>query len=227
MEAAKKITEEDEMQIFTQAQKEYPLLVKYRQRVAEQFLSHYKLMIDLVLRGHGGKLYSHSLVINGAILRSLNFYRGSIWALASRNPHVFYDCLRAQCETLSLAHYCVKHPDYVVPATIGDREHPDQKLKIKNILTLVDEANRKYKGLREDFDSLCELVHPNPSSLYANIQPKMEVEKGKLPILVSTKSPRLTEDETEKNLKILVVWTTWIFNELTELAEYFKKTIKE
>jgi hypothetical protein len=227
MNAVRRYINQDEMQVFEQLKKEYPVLEKLEQKVSSQLISHHKLIIDLVINAHDGVLYSHSFVINGALLRSLNFYRGAIWALANRNPHVFFDSLRAQCETLSLAYYCVKHPEYIVPATIGKREHPDETLKIKNVLTMVDIANRKYRGLREDFDSLCELVHPNPSSLYANIQPKTETEKGSLLIRVATKSPRVTEEEAEKYLNMLIIWTDWIFDELIEIAKYFKETVKE
>jgi hypothetical protein len=55
----------------------------------------------------------------------------------------------------------------VITATIGERNHPEQCLEIKNVLTIVDEVDEKHKRLRKDYDQLCELVHPNPESLYA------------------------------------------------------------
>lgn len=215
-----------EMDVFDAVEKEYPKLKKYKGKIYEQFLKHYDSIIELVLKAHNGKLYSHSLVINGAILRSLNYYRGAVWALGTRNSHVFFDSLRAQCESLSLIHYCVLKPEYVVAATTGNREHVEEKLKIKNILSLVDNTDKKYNGIRKDYDSLCELVHPNPASLYANIQPLTETEKGALMIQVSTKSARITEEDAELNLKVLICWTDWIFEEMRSLAEYFKKTIQ-
>jgi hypothetical protein len=227
LRAAKGWIEKDEMPAFGKIQEEYPSLKKHSKTVLEQLLTHYRLIVDLVFKAHGGTLYSHSLVVNGAILRSLNFYRGAIWALATRNPHVLYDSLRAQCETLALIAYCNRHPSYVVPATVGERDHKDERLRIRSVSTLMKEANKKYKRLWEDYSSLCEYVHPNPASLYANIQPKTETKKGSLLIAVGTRSPRVTEEDAEKSLRILVVWTSWIFNELTELAEYFKKTVKE
>lgn len=115
-----------EMDIFDSVEKEYPSLKKYRAKIYEQFLRHYKSIVDFVLKAHNGNLYHHSLVINGAILRSLNFYRGAIWALGTRNPHVCFDSLRAQCETLGLIHYCVLKPEYVMAAAVGKREHTEK-----------------------------------------------------------------------------------------------------
>lgn len=209
------------MEIFDAVEKEYPSLKKYRDKVYTQFMRHYTALVDFFLKAHGGKIYSHSLVINGAILRSLNFYRGAIWALGTRNPHVFFDSLRAQCETLGLIHYCVLNPKYVVPATIGERKHPEENLKIVNVITLIEKVEKKYKGIRQDFDDLCELVHPNPASLYANILPKTQTKKGSLLIVGGTRSPRVTEAEAEKYLKILIYWTDWIFEELTSLVKLF------
>lgn len=130
------ISEEDvekpaksDIEIFDAVEKEYATLKKCRNKIYEQFLKHYKSIIDFVLKAHDGTLYSHSLVINGAILRSLNFYRDAIWALGTRNPHLFFDSLRAQCETLGLIHYCFLKLEYVVAATIGNREHFEEKLK--------------------------------------------------------------------------------------------------
>lgn len=98
-------------------------------------------------------------------------------------------------------------------------------MKIKNVLTLIDKVDKKHKGIRQDFDDLCELVHPNPASLYANIRPLTETEEGKLMIQVGTRSTRIDEKKAELNLNVLIYWTDWIFEELSSLVEYFKKNI--
>jgi hypothetical protein len=214
---------ESDMKLFADVEKEYPSLGKYKEKVSDQFKKHYQAIIDFVISLHAGKLYRHSLVINGAILRSLNFYRGAIWGLDTRNPHVFYDSLRAQCETLGLIHYCVLKPEYVKAATIGDIKHEDPTLKIKNILTMIDIVDKKYKGIRKDYDALCGLVHPNPASLYANIKPDKKDEDGVLRVTWGTRSPRITKEVAEKNLILLINWTEWIFEELSGLAGVFKK----
>jgi hypothetical protein len=81
MEYAKKLTRKDEMQIFAQALKAYPTIEKYGEKVAGKFFNHHKSLVDLVMKAHGGKLYSHSLVTNAAILRSFEFLQRSIMGI--------------------------------------------------------------------------------------------------------------------------------------------------
>jgi hypothetical protein len=114
-------------------------------------------------------IFASTLVINGAIVRSLNIYRGALWALGSGNPHVFFDCLRSQCETLAFLHHCTLNPDYIKAATLGSRNDSDKNLKVTNILTMVNKLDKTHNGICKDYDQLCNLVHPNPVSLYANV----------------------------------------------------------
>lgn len=219
---------ENEMNLFNDVGKEYPSLGKYKEKIFEQFEKHYRALLDFVIKAHGGGLYLHNLVISGAILRSLNCYRGAIWALGNRNPHIFFDSLRSQCETLALIHYCILNPDYVEAATIGSRKHEDEELRIKNVLTMVDKVDKKHKGIRKDYDDLCELVHPNPASLYANIKAEGGDDEDKERVfIIGTKSLRVTEKKAKKYLILLIYWTDWIFEELSELFAFFKKKVEE
>lgn len=210
----------NEMEYFPFVKKTYPSLGKYEDKIRNQFGEHYNSLIDLVFDAHGGKLYTHNLVMNGAILRSLNVYRGAVWALGKRNPHVLYECLRSQCETLALIHYCILKPEYVETATLGERKHPEKKRRIVNIITMIDKLEKKFKGIRKDYDNLCELVHPNPASLYANIQPLRETEERI--VIIGTTSTRITEEEAEIALKMLIFWTDWLLKELSKLLSIFR-----
>lgn len=229
----KMISEEDvdkltktEIKLFDNIKKEYPLLNKYESKVFEQFKLHYNAII-YIFNAHGGDIYSHNLVMGGAILRSLNFYRGAIWALGERNPHVFFDSLRSQCETLALIHYCILNPEYVKAATIGSRGHKDKNLNIPNILEMIDKINEKYKGIRQDYDALCELVHPNPGSLYANILPKEEYQEGRiLKATFGTRSPRITQNDADRYILLLIHWTDWIIKELEDMSKLFVEILK-
>jgi len=209
----------NEMEYFPLIQKEYPLLSKYQEQIVQEFKRHYHSLIDLVFDAHGGKLYAHSLVINGAILRSLNAYRGAIWALGKRNPHVLYNCLRSQCETLALIHYCVLKPEYVETATLGKRKHSVREYRIVKIGKMISKLDRRFKGIGKDYDGLCELVHPNPASLYANIQPITETEDRLM--IIGTTSTRITEEKAETALRMLIFWTDWLLKELSILALTF------
>lgn len=205
----------NEMEYFPFVKRLYPSLNKYEDKIINQFSEHYHTLIDLVFDAHGGKLYDHNLLINGAILRSLNVYRGAIWALGKRNPHVLYGCLRSQCETLALIHYCVLNPEYVEAATLGKRQHSQKKYRIVKIMRMIDKLDKQFKGVRKDYDSLCELVHPNPYSLYANIQPIMETKEPL--VMIGTLSTKTTEKEADIALRMLIGWTHWLLKELHKL----------
>ena len=210
----------NEMEYFPFVKRLYPSLKKYEDKIIHQFGEHYSSLIDLVFDAHGGKLYPHNLLINGAILRSLNVYRGAIWALGKRNPHVLYECLRSQCETLALIHYCVLKPEYIEAATLGKRKHPEKKLRIVNIITMIAKLDKQFTGIRKDYDDLCELVHPNPYSLYANIQPVTETEERI--VVIGTTSTRITEKDADLALRMLVIWTDWLLKELYRLFAILK-----
>lgn len=211
----------NEMEYFPFVKRLYPSLKKYEDKVINQFGEHYHSLIDLVFDAHGGKLYDHNLLINGAILRSLNVYRGAIWALGKRNPHVLYECLRSQCETLALIHYCVSKPEYIEAATLGKRKHPEKKRRIVNIITMIDKLDKQFSGIRKDYDSLCELVHPNPYSLYTNIQPITETKERLM--VIGTTSTRMTEKDADIALGMLIAWTDWLLKELYKLFSIFKE----
>jgi hypothetical protein len=205
-----------DMELFKPLKKEYPLLSTFEEPVFRQLKDHYRLVGKLV--AHGGDIYPSTLVINGAIVRSLNTYRGALWALGNGNPHVLYDCLRSHCETLAFTHYCTLNPDYMAAATTGNRNHPQKELNIPNILTMIDKLEKLHTGIRRDYDNLCNLVHPNPSSLYASIQPLDEKERV---VAITTRLPRMKDEKAALHLKILIIWTNWIFEEIVKLAQIF------
>lgn len=208
-----------EMEPFDLIEKQYPSLSKFRKTCYTQFKKHYQLFQGLVVNSPEGNIYLSTLITNGIILRSLNFYRGALWALGSRNPHIFYDSLRSQCETLALVYYCFLNPSYIEAATIGKRKHKEESLKIENVLNMIDKLDKKYNGIRKDYDALCELVHPNPHSLYLNVEPKEGEGRN---IIISTVSTRIDDKEATKDMLLFVAWTTWLF---VELVEFNKKVV--
>lgn len=205
-----------DMKLFEPLKAEYPILDSYEDSVFQQLKSHYLLIGKLV--AHGGDIHVSTIVIHGAIVRSLNTYRGALWALGNGSQHVFYDCLRSQCETLALLHYCTLHPDYIKAATIGERKHPQKDLAIVNILTMVQKLDKLHKGILRDYDDLCNLVHPNPASLYVSIQP---LDLKKRIVVFTSRLPKMTDDKVTAYLRNLTIWTKWIFDKLIELAKIF------
>lgn len=208
-----------DFELFKPVKAEYPCLSPYEESVFEQLKSHYRLLGKLFqFCAENNGIYASTLVINGAIVRSLNNYRGALWALGKGNPHVFFDCLRSQCETLALLHYCNLKPEYVKTATIGSRNGTDKNLKITNILTMVNQLDKTYSGVCKDYDQLCNLVHPNPASLYASIQILDEKERV---VALTTRLPKMTDEKALLYLVMLMTWTKWIFDETLELAKTF------
>ena len=59
-----------DMKLFKPLKEEYPSLSSFEDTVFQQLKGHYQLIIDLVLNGRD--MYDFTLVINGAIVRSLN-----------------------------------------------------------------------------------------------------------------------------------------------------------
>jgi hypothetical protein len=209
-----------DLELFQPVKAEYPCLSPYEESVFEQLKSHYRLLGKLfqVASENGGVLYTSTLVINGAIVRSLNTYRGALWALGNGNPHVFFDCLRSQCETLAFLHHCTSNPDYIKAATIGSRNDPDKDLKIPNILTMVNKLDKIHNGICKDYDQLCNLVHPNPASLYASVHIIDEKERV---VAFTTRLPKMPDEKAKLHLVMLMTWTKWILDETLELAKIF------
>ena len=210
---------ENEMGIFEELKKQYPSLKEFKDVIFQQFKNHFQAIINYVIELYDGEIYASNWVINGAILRSLNFYRGAIWALGTRNSHVFYDSLRSQCETLALLHYCVSKPDYVTAAGLGNRETKDKSMKIVNILKMIDKLDKKYTGIRKDYDDLCNFVHPNPKSMVVNIEP-LESNNSGFIVRIGTRCTRIDDVTAKKYLEILLTWTDWVFRELSDLAKF-------
>lgn len=205
-----------DMKLFEPLKAEYPILGSFEEAVFQQLWCHYFLIGKLV--AHGGDIFASTLVINGAIVRSLNTYRGALWALGNGNPHVFFDCLRSQCETLALLHYCTLHPDYIRAAVMGERNHPQKELAITNILTMVKKLDKLHNGILRDYDDLCNLVHPNPASLYASIIPLDEKVNV---VAITSRLPKMTDEKVISYLRKLMIWTKWIFEKIIELAQIF------
>jgi hypothetical protein len=205
-----------DMKLFGPLEAEYPVLGAFEKQVFQQLRSHYFLIGKLV--AHGGDIYASTLVINGAIVRSLNSYRGALWALGDGNPHVFFDCLRSQCETLALLHYCALHPDYIKAATMGKRNHPEKGFCIVNIISMVEKLDKLHNGILKDYSDLSNLIHPNPASLYASIQPIDEKERV---VAITSRLPKMTDSRVRFYLRLLMVWTEWVLDRIIELAKIF------
>lgn len=208
-----------DMRLFEPLAKEYPSLNSIKDLVFQQLRTHYQLASDIFANGN---IYVSTLVLNGAITRSLNEYRGALWALGNGNPHVFNSCFRCHCETLALVHYCTLHPNYITAATLGKLKQTKKEHRIVRISKMIDELEKAHKGINLDYRQLCDLVHPNPASLYASMRPLTKEDDKELVVLISSRLI-VSEEYAKLCLKMLTIWTDWIFEDLVKLSKMFKQ----
>lgn len=206
-------TTEADMELYEKVNTTFPSLEQYEEEIRRQFYFHYKSIKEFVIEWDEGKLYDYSMLVNGVLLRSLEYYRGCIWALGQKNLQVFIDCIRAICETLALVHYCNLNPEYVNTSMLGERGHEEQELKLVNVLTMIDKVDRIHENFRSDYDVMCNYVHPNPASLLAGIKPLGDAEKG-IAVGIGTVNPNFTEELATNYLAQLVSVTDWEFEEI-------------
>jgi hypothetical protein len=162
-----------------------------------------------------GNLYVSTIFMHGVIMRSLNLYRGALWAFGNGNPQVFSECIRAQCETLALLHWCSRNPNNIKAATMGSRNNADKELNIPNVLTLIDNLDKKYTGIRKDYDQLCEIVHPNPASLLASTE---ILDEKEMVVAFITKPVKLSDEDAHLRMRMLSYWTKWLIDEAIQLG---------
>ena len=191
--------------------------VKLEELVFNQLKCHHLILGKMVYEKSmkSGTLYVSTIFMQGVITRSLNIYRGALWALANGNPHVYSACLRAQCETLALLDWCKNNPDNIKAATMGSRNNPDKELNIPNVLTLIDKLDKTYKDIRKDYDQLCEIVHPNPTSLLASTE---ILDKKERVVAFTTKPVRYSDEDAQLRMRLLTYWTKWLLDEAIQLG---------
>jgi len=206
----------EEMELFNTIKKIFPNLEKYENEIRKQFFTHYKIFHNSMSM-YKDVIYRNNFFLFGFILRSLNLYRGCLWAFGNDNPHTFYNNLRGQCETLALINYCINNPQYIKIALIGKMKTEDKKKKIVNAKTMVEKLNKKYLRIFEDYDQLCDRVHPNPESLFTNFK-KLE-KSDKSNFTMSTKVRVADPEHSEAYLLMLLRWTDWIFKEIEDFVK--------
>jgi hypothetical protein len=130
-------------------------------------------------------LYTHTLLFLGIINRTYEFTDSAIWSIDNNRPQTTANMFRSLIETLGFAHYAWNQTtlnkkdgvyEKIVALFFGSREK-DAKFQSVNILTCIDKAVKMFPQLRQSYDDISEVVHPNSKSLaYAG---KIVGEDGK------------------------------------------------
>lgn len=118
-------------------------------------------------------LYVHTLLLLGILNRTYEFTDSAIWAIDNSRPQTAACMFRALIETLGFAYCAWEHIsgpknesfyEKITSLFFGSRK-PDAAYKSVNVLTCIDKAVRMFPQLRQSYDDISEIVHPNAGSL--------------------------------------------------------------
>jgi len=132
-------------------------------------------------------LEDEDLLVLGLTSRAFSLYKGMGAALD--NPHVFVVLYRSQIETLATINHLNRHPEEAERFLHGGRK--SGKYRISNILTLIDSCSRRYDGLREIYDEISDMAHPNSASHFLSIDRSGDSIRWR-------SRPAFSEEEQEK-----------------------------
>ena len=114
------------------------------------------------------------LLLVGILNRTYELTDSAIWAIENSKPQTVANMLRALIETLGFAYYAwdethktLNEKDFynkIVSLCFCSRKD-DLQFQSVNILTCIDKATKVFPHLRQDYDDLSEVVHPNSTSL--------------------------------------------------------------
>lgn len=168
----------------------------------------------------GGRfvLYDHHFLLNGLLIRSKKLCQALLREIRSEDLPGSASLLRAQCETLACAVYVQRNPDKLRKILMSQG---DDKV---NILTQLDHADREHKGLRGDYDTLSELVHPNSASHFSSIVPGKK--EGKVLKILMTPEGNFPRRDGVAMTQLTVAWTNWTLRSIRLSNAYWSKVIQ-
>lgn len=149
------------------------------------------------------RVYDEDLLVFGLTSRALALYEGMEGAIG--NPYVFVVLYRSQMETLATINHLNRHPEDAERFLHGGRK--TGRYRISNILTLLDSCSKRYPGLRDIYDEISEMAHPNAASHFLSI----DKDGGRIRW---RSSPSFSGEEKGKALKGQLEMNTHILDEL-------------
>lgn len=118
-------------------------------------------------------LYTHTLLVIGILNRAYEFTDSAIWSIDNNRPQTTTSLFRNLIETLGFAYYfweqtlpskrnnvCKK----ILSLLFGSRQNGTEFQSV-NVLTCIDKAVKMFPQLRQSYDDVSEVVHPNSKSL--------------------------------------------------------------
>jgi len=117
--------------------------------------------------------YFHTLLLIGILNRTYELTESALWAIDNNRPLTAFNMLRGLFETLGYIYYSMEKlkkassskqfSENAVKLFLGSKTSNSQYPTI-NILTCIDCATKTFPKLREQYDDISEIVHPNASS---------------------------------------------------------------
>jgi hypothetical protein len=194
----------------------YPEAANEAKHLMHIFPDHDRLQFKILWADNPGhKLYDYQFLLNGLLIRSKKLCRGVLREVHDESSPGSASLLRAQCETLACAVYVERNPQKLEAILKGEGKNR------VNVLTQIDHAEKKHKGLRGDYDALSDLVHPNSASHFSSITPGKMVGK-KLRVLF-TPEGNFKRSDAVSTVKLLVVWTGWTLQSLESINTLWSK----
>ncbi|MFA4818397.1 MAG: hypothetical protein WC621_00990 [Patescibacteria group bacterium] len=133
-------------------------------------------------------LYTHTLLFLGILNRTYEFTDSAIWSIDNNRPQTAANMFRALIETLGFAYHSWEQTlsgksegvyKKMVSLFFGSRQK-DAKFQSVNILTCIDKAVKMFPQLRQSYDDISEVVHPNSKSLAYSGKAVGKKEDGKV-----------------------------------------------
>ncbi len=163
-------------------------------------------------------IYKYSLIVVGIANRTYELTESSLWGLDNNRPHSAALTLRGLIETLAFTYYFVDEmykngtdSEKLDRVLFGSRSGVTDFESV-NILTCIDKAVKMFPQLRQSYDDLSEMAHPNVRSLFYAGTP--ESTDGK--VTFSIPSYKFKEQDKEK-----------MYNQTGECCFHINRLFKE
>lgn len=117
-------------------------------------------------------IYKHTLIVVGIVNRTHELTDTSLWSIDNNRPHSSALALRGLIETLAFTFYFVEqifkngtNAEKLDRLLFGSRTDVTEFQSV-NILSCIDRAIKMFPQLRQSYDDLSEMAHPNANSLF-------------------------------------------------------------
>jgi hypothetical protein len=133
-------------------------------------------------------IYKHSLIVIGIVNRTHELTDTALWSIDNDRPHSSALALRGLIETLAFTFYFIEqvykngtNAEKLDRLLFGSRTEVTEFESV-NVLSCIDRAVKMFPQLRQSYDDLSEMAHPNANSLFYVGTPEGELGHVKFSI---------------------------------------------